>query len=109
MLNKDAKLSAKLFADDIEKASTRDGFGTGSVEAGRSDSRVVVLCADLKESTRAEWFQKEFPDRFIGVWQGFGRFCGQVPRRKSRPQGSAQGRRRSHAFPPCPAGWPKRR
>jgi transketolase len=26
---------------------------------------VVVLCADLSESTRAEWFQKEFPDRFI--------------------------------------------
>jgi len=25
----------------------------------------VVLCADLAESTRAEWFQKEFPERFI--------------------------------------------
>jgi transketolase len=65
MLNPDAKLSAKVFADDIEQKPTRDGFGAGTVEAGKADPRVVVLCADLAESTRAEWFQKEFPDRFI--------------------------------------------
>ncbi|MEK7156948.1 MAG: transketolase C-terminal domain-containing protein, partial [Patescibacteria group bacterium] len=65
MLNSNARLSAKVFADDIEKTPTRDGFGTGVVEAGKADERVVVLCADLAESTRAEWFQKEFPDRFI--------------------------------------------
>jgi len=65
MLNADAKLSAKVFADDIEKLPTRDGFGTGAVEAGKEDARVVVLCADLSESTRAEWFEKEFPERFI--------------------------------------------
>jgi transketolase len=65
MLNTDARLSAKIFSDDIEKAPTRDGFGKGTIEAGKADSRVVVLCADLSESTRAEWFQKEFPDRFI--------------------------------------------
>ncbi len=65
MLNTDVQLSAKIFADDIEKAPTRDGFGNGTVEAGKADSRVVVLCADLAESTRAEWFQKEFPDRFV--------------------------------------------
>ncbi|MEK7113965.1 MAG: transketolase C-terminal domain-containing protein [Patescibacteria group bacterium] len=65
MLNSGAHLSAKIFADDIEQKPTRDGFGTGSVEAGKVDSRVVVLCADLKESTRAEWFEKEFPERCI--------------------------------------------
>lgn len=65
MLNPDAKLSEKIFSPDIEKAPTRDGFGRGSVEAGRADARVVVLCADLKESTRAEVFEKEFPERFI--------------------------------------------
>src|SRR3989344_5515220 len=65
MLNADAKLSEKVFAEDIEQAPTRDGFGTGTIEAGKADSNVVVLCADLAESTRAEWFQKEFPERFI--------------------------------------------
>ena len=65
MLNSDLKLSALIFADDIEKASTRDGFGKGTIEAGKNDPRIVVLCADLAESTRAEWFQKEFPDRFV--------------------------------------------
>lgn len=67
MLNEHARLSAKLFADDIEQKPTRDGFGTGTVEAGKADNRVVVLCADLSESTRAEWFEKEFPERFIEV------------------------------------------
>ncbi|MDP1690332.1 MAG: transketolase C-terminal domain-containing protein [bacterium] len=65
MLNQNAKLSDKIFADDIPQAPTRDGFGMGTIEAGRADPRVIVLCADLAESTRAEWFQKEFPDRFI--------------------------------------------
>ncbi|PIR83477.1 transketolase [Candidatus Kaiserbacteria bacterium CG10_big_fil_rev_8_21_14_0_10_56_12] len=65
MLNPDAKLAPKLFEADVPTKPTRDGFGTGAVEAGKEDQNVVVLCADLAESTRAEWFQKEFPDRFI--------------------------------------------
>lgn len=65
MLNKDAHLSEKIFADEVEKKPTRDGFGLGAIEAGKKDERVVVLSADLAESTRAEWFQKEFPDRYI--------------------------------------------
>ena len=67
MLNEQAKLNTKVFDQDVEQKSTRDGFGTGSVEAGKKDERVVVLCADLAESTRAEWFQKEFPTRYIEV------------------------------------------
>lgn len=67
MLNSSLSLSEKIFADDIPQKSTRDGFGTGTVAAGKEDERVVVLSADLKESTRAEWFEKEFPDRFIEV------------------------------------------
>jgi transketolase len=67
MLNKNAKLSDKVFTKDIPKAPTRDGFGRGTVEAGKKNPNVVVLCADLSESTRAEWFQKEFPERFIEV------------------------------------------
>ncbi|MBM3272086.1 transketolase family protein [Candidatus Kaiserbacteria bacterium] len=64
MLHPDAKLREDLF-EVKEQAPTRDGFGHGVVEAGRADSRIMVMCADLSESTRAEWFEKEFPDRFI--------------------------------------------
>ena len=64
MIDPSAKLREDLF-EAKEKASTRDGFGTGAVEAGKADPRVVVLSADLEESTRAEWFHKEFPDRFV--------------------------------------------
>jgi transketolase len=67
MLNPDAKLSDKVFTDAIPQAPTRDGFGKGAVEAGKKDERVVVFSADLAESVRAEWFKKEFPERFIEV------------------------------------------
>lgn len=67
MLNENAQLNTKVFDVDVENAPTRDGFGKGAVEAGKKDERVVVLCADLAESTRAEWFQKEFPSRYIEV------------------------------------------
>jgi transketolase len=65
MINPNAKLSADVFSETIPSAPTRDGFGKGVVEVGKADARVVVLCADLAESTRAEWFQREFPERFI--------------------------------------------
>ena len=65
MLNADAKLNTKVLDADVEVALMRDGFGTGVVEAGTKDARVVVLCADLADSTRAEWFQKKFPERYI--------------------------------------------
>ena len=65
MLSAKAKLSSDIFSDTIAKAATRDGFGTGVVEAGHANPNVVVLCADLKESTRAEVFEKEFPERFV--------------------------------------------
>jgi transketolase len=37
----------------------------GVVEVGKKDERVVVLSADLAESTRADAFKKEFPERFV--------------------------------------------
>src|SRR3989344_4318009 len=65
MLNPKAKLIAEPFSEKVAKAPTRDGFGKGTVEAGKANKNVVVFCADLKESTRAEWFEKEFPERFV--------------------------------------------
>lgn len=60
-----AKLSRKLFAKDIPLLPTRDGFGEGLPLLGAKDKRVVVLCADLTESTRVEAFKKQFPERFV--------------------------------------------
>lgn len=67
MLNKDAKLNTKLFKRDIEKVPTRNGYGEGLVIAGEKDGNVVVLCADLTESTRSDAFRKKFPERFVEV------------------------------------------
>lgn len=66
MLNADAKLNQNIF-EKPDMASSREGFGKGVVEAGRADERVVVLSADLTESTQGHHFQKEFPHRTIQV------------------------------------------
>lgn len=60
-----AKLVRNLFAANLTALPTRNGFGDGLVDAATADSGVVVLCADLTESTRAEAFKKAFPDRFV--------------------------------------------
>ena len=51
----------------MQMVPTRDGFGKGLVELGRKNKNIVVLSADLTDSTRANWFKKEFPDRFFGL------------------------------------------
>ncbi len=48
-------------------AATRDAFGKTLVELGRMDPDLVVLDADVSNSTRTEYFGREFPDRFIQV------------------------------------------
>ena len=64
-LNPAAKLVRQLFETDKLKAlPTRNGYGDGLVLAG-ADPRVVVLCADLTESTRSLAFKQAFPDRFV--------------------------------------------
>ena len=65
MLNSNAKLISDL--SKPEMVATRDGYGRGVVEAGEKDERVVVLCADLTESTRSHWFAEKFPERFVQV------------------------------------------
>lgn len=58
-------LSPHLFSEKIPVLPTRNGFGDGLVLAAEQDERIVVLCADLTESTRVEAFKKKFPERFI--------------------------------------------
>lgn len=67
MLNPDLFLNEKLFDTNTESAPTRNGYGEGLVALGEKDDNVVVLCADLTESTRADAFAKQFPERFFNL------------------------------------------
>jgi transketolase len=66
-MNEDAKLNQNLFEAERESAPIRKGFGEGLLEAGRTDDRVVALCADLTESTQMHLFRDAFPERFVQV------------------------------------------
>ncbi len=44
---------------------TRSGFGAGLLEAGRRDSSIIAMAADLAGSVKMSAFAKEFPDRFF--------------------------------------------
>ncbi len=65
-LNPKAYLAPNLLTT-VKKILTRDGYGRGLVKAGEKNPNVVVLCADLTESTRSLWFQQRFPERFVEV------------------------------------------
>ncbi|MBI2068885.1 MAG: transketolase family protein [Candidatus Yanofskybacteria bacterium] len=66
MINKESRLVDNLLdKSKLEMLATRVGYGKGLVEAGEKDPRVVVLCADLTESTHSHWFAEKFPERFI--------------------------------------------
>ena len=73
---------------DKGKKDTRSGFGAGLLEAGKADSRVVALTADLKGSLKMDAFAAEFPERYyecgiaesnmIGVASGMA-LAGKIP------------------------------
>ena len=66
MLNPDAYLSHKIFSHNPDEEALRDGYGKGLLRAARNEA-VVVLTADLADSTRVEWFRKVYPARFIEI------------------------------------------
>ncbi len=51
----------------MDMKPTRDGFGEGLLYLGETNENVVVLSADLTDSTRAGWFKKKFPERFFSM------------------------------------------
>ncbi len=67
MINEKMHLVEDLYREDIKQVPTRDGYGHGIVELGESDKNVVVLCADLTDSTRSNLFKDRFPERFIEI------------------------------------------
>jgi transketolase len=65
MLNPDIQLNPQIFDEDVEQCPTRDGYGAGLFLLGQEDPNVVVLCADVTESTRVTAFAQKFPERFF--------------------------------------------
>lgn len=51
----------------VVSRATRDGFGDGIIELGKINKNIFVLTGDLSESTRADRFQKLYPDRFFNL------------------------------------------
>lgn len=48
-----------------DKIAIRDGYGKGLLAVGEQFDDVVALDADLAGSTRSNWFQDQYPDRFV--------------------------------------------
>lgn len=51
----------------MELKDTRSGFGAGLTEIGKSNHKVVALCADLTGSLKMNDFKKNHPERFFQV------------------------------------------
>jgi transketolase len=47
--------------------ATRDAFGRALEALGEAYPSVVVVDADVSNSTRTEWFGKKYPDRFFNI------------------------------------------
>lgn len=58
-------LNPKIGQADIEQEATRKGYGQGVLDLAARDPNVVVLTADLAESTQVLDFAKAFPERFV--------------------------------------------
>ena len=49
---------------EVKKLATREGYGQGLIELGRTRDDMIVLDADLAAATKTGVFKKEFPDKF---------------------------------------------
>ncbi len=52
---------------EYKPTPTRDGFGEEMVALGKINPNIVMTSGDLEDATRAEYFKKEFPDRFFNL------------------------------------------
>lgn len=77
-----------VLCEDGAERATRDAYGDALVELGAQREEVVVLDADVANSTYTERFGRRFPERFfnlglceahmVGVAAGLAR-CGKIP------------------------------
>ncbi len=49
---------------EIKKMATRDGYGQGLIELGKTRDDIIVMDADLAAATKTGAFKKEFPENF---------------------------------------------
>ncbi len=52
---------------EYKPTPTRDGFGEEMVALGKVNPNIVMTSGDLEDATRAEYFKKEFPERFFNL------------------------------------------
>jgi transketolase len=52
---------------EMKPTPTREGFGEELVALGKINPNIVVVSGDLEDATRAEYFKKEFPERFFNL------------------------------------------
>jgi transketolase len=60
-------LAELLDPKTVSQVPTRNGFGEGLVEAGKRNSNVLAICADLSESTRMLAFKETLPEQYIEI------------------------------------------
>lgn len=65
VINDKLKLNKDVLSKNVEKRSMREAFGDVLVKLGKANENLVVLDADLMESTKTDRFEEAFPDRFI--------------------------------------------
>jgi transketolase len=58
-------LNKNLFTNKEIQKSTRDAFGETLLALGQTNKDIVVVSADLAESTRTHHFAKKYPQRFF--------------------------------------------
>ena len=66
----DLHLVSDVLSPDVVLEPIRKGFGRGLMEAGRINTDVVALCADLTGSTQISMFAEAFPERFVEIGIG---------------------------------------
>lgn len=52
---------------EVIKAATRDGYGSGLLELGKNNDKVIVMDADLAGATKTGVFKKEYPNKFFNA------------------------------------------
>jgi transketolase len=52
---------------ELKPTPTRDGFGEEITALGKTNPNIVITSGDLEDATRAEYFKKEFPERFFNL------------------------------------------